>query len=109
MPYDGTGLSETTKVLLEARRLVEEGWCQGAYEDATGRVCLQRALYLGLLASDSRLTPGMTAFDRVVKLLPLPSPGRPRQIQDWNDAPGRTQTEVLELLDLAIADSESTR
>lgn len=110
MPYDGeSDLDGTTKVLLEARRLVEEGWCQGAYEDEAGRVCLQLALYLGQGASESQVTVGMSASDRVVKLIGPFYASATHPIQGWNDAPERTQAEVLELLDRAIADSESTR
>lgn len=105
MPYDGTGLDEATKVLLEARHLIEEGWCQGAYEDAAGNVCLRRALWCGSFATAS-WDDIDAAFERVVERLPPIYARTTRPIQDWNDVRGRTQAEVLALLDRAIAGGE---
>src|SRR4051812_16046026 len=102
MPYDGTGLDKATKVLIEARRLVEEGWCQGAYEDAAGRVCLHRATVLGCFVVT--FWDWKAAYSRVRALIPPTYEGVFLDpVQAWNDAYGRTQAEVLALLDRAIA------
>lgn len=109
MPYDGSGLDETTKVLLEARRLVEKGWCQGVYADPAGRVCLHRALALGSLAAAgiSVSVEWERAFIRVIALIPPCGARANDRVQWWNDDPQRTQAEVLALLDRAIAGGDA--
>lgn len=70
--------------LRHARRLVENGWRQEGYGGpAQGRYCLVGAI--------SRATTACS-----VPPFQLPA------LETWNDAPGRTQADVLALLDKAI-------
>lgn len=70
--------------------LITDGWCQGRAADLTGR-CIENALYLTGL----RHGVGEAGLDALVAALDLRL-GMPARI--WNDAPGRTQGEVVALL-----------
>lgn len=97
----------TVEVLKKARALLEKGWCQGHYAigesgrevDAMSKsarcFCIDGALirangtdseYIAT-AAIVRAALGKAAFSPI----------------GWNDAPGRTQSEVLDLMDRAIA------
>jgi hypothetical protein len=69
--------------------LVEEGWCQGHLRDSSGRHCLVGALMDATLAHSTRRFH--RARDRVAFEVGSPV--------DWNDCPGRTKEQVLELLE----------
>ena len=93
------------EVLLRAREYIKRGWCQGAHaRDAFGNsvlitspecrfVCLEGALYLGCCDESE---PYSETKLQVQKLFDM------GHIGTWNDAPGRTQEEVLTLLDDTI-------
>jgi hypothetical protein len=72
----------TKEILIAARAKVAQGWCQGAYaKDAYGNTEEQE---------DALALLGYTGESEVI---------------DWNDAPGRTQAEVLEAFDKTIANA----
>lgn len=49
MPLDGTGLDETTKIILDALDILRrDGWCRGRLIDGEGRVCANGALVKAL-------------------------------------------------------------
>lgn len=94
------------EVLTEARELVEHGWCQGAYafseegrkvgiDDAglAAKVCLTCAVTFA-----SRRTNVSPTY--LYELMGLDD-GFYGAVR-WNDAPGRTQAEVVLLFDRAI-------
>jgi hypothetical protein len=92
--------NQIAEKLREARALIERGWCQGSSsrnnEDGTTSYCL-----LGALSTvNKRYHVYYTAKDHVEEILEVPIPV-------WNDAPGRTQAEVLDLFDRAIAKAEA--
>lgn len=92
-------MSNVVQVLKDARRLVAENWGQGnGLNDPKGCHCIYTAVYDVSGGVDSRFrSPALRTLCRSAN---LPPDG---EIWDWNDAPGRTQSEVLALFDKAIA------
>lgn len=80
----------TTQVLLEAADLIEQrGWCQNSAQGPGGSICAAQALALAA-AYDF-------AFAAQVGRKLLHTVGF-RTVPKWNDAPGRTQDEVVAAL-----------
>jgi hypothetical protein len=67
-----------------AAYIEEHGWCQRAMEDASGRVCLIEAI----TSTGGYLDGVGAAIERLIG----------PDFISWNDAPGRTQTEVVKML-----------
>ena len=102
--------------LAEARKLIAQGWTQGAFyddEDGSGCYCLAGAVGAAEAAS-VKLPKGRVKFvfysrSKSVQALSDYLGGFARGasavdlVTGWNDAPGRTQEEVLALIDRAIA------
>lgn len=102
--------------LAHARELIAGGWTQRAFAKATDgrqlhwaepaacRFCLsgamQRAAYQQAVARDPNVTEWEWQHldDLMHKRLPADARGRP----SFNDAPGRTQQDVLDVLTCAI-------
>jgi len=93
-------------VLNKAADLIEErGWAQGAYENASGGLCV-----LGAIRKAADLDPPMIiagvsldaacAFNRHI--------GADNLVGDWNDAEGRTSGEVVAIF-RAVAVIEAAR
>ena len=78
---------------MRARERVARGWCQGALFSAGGAAS---ACLLGSLIE----TVGAQCNAEVIRLEALIGGG----VVPWNDAPERTQQDVLDLLDVAIAE-----
>lgn len=109
-------MTRTVEILRGAKTVLERnGWHQGTFYDqaqhdtgvprAQCRVCLMGAVYVA--ASGSPITYGYGAAEAQGLLTEtLDRRGRWEQVYDWNDAPGRTLAEVLELLDATIEDAE---
>ncbi len=70
--------------------IIERGWCQGAYK-RNGCFCLSGAL----LEVDVKCFD--LEYDAVRKALRVDG-----YLSTWNDAPGRTKDDVLNLLDNGI-------
>lgn len=90
MPFDGT-LNEISRVLLDARALIEIGWCQNAirYGDA---VCMRGAIE----SVDAPFGAKHLALDELKAAI------GGGLISVWNDAPERSKEEVLAAFDRAI-------
>jgi len=98
----------TAEILRAARAKIEQGRCQRYYaQDALGRkimsvdpsaerFCALGAIHCVSPYGDPR-TNAKTALTKITKVA----------IADFNDAPGRTQAEVLAAFDKAIALAES--
>lgn len=89
----------------EARARIAEGWVQGQLETADGRCCAWGALEC---AYDDALEPGLIdftvledAYSKCIGTLRQRVIGG-QQIPVWNDAPERTQAEVLAAFDKMI-------
>lgn len=82
-----------------ADELITRGWCQGAYEDVDGRVCLRAAAYKAY-ASGETIMALPESVNRVLAELVNDKdsvlPGL-----SFNDAPGRTFDEVLRVAKIA--------
>lgn len=90
MPLDDSQLDEVTKLLIEGRERIEQGWCQYATRK-DGAVCMVGAIYTTV---DNTYCDAVRRLQRVIDMV---------DIVVWNDAPGRTQDEVLDAFDKAIA------
>jgi hypothetical protein len=92
------------QVLTEARKLIAQGWTQGEYKRVINGVecwCISGAM--GQASPDYK--PRDLAFAALFYALGdddlyLSSSSN---LTEWNDTPGRTQEEVLALIDRAIA------
>ncbi len=87
--------SETVTILRAARERIERGWCQNEGMDADGNVC-------ALVALGEQFTYGQDLF-RSEPMRLLREAARSLCIPEWNDAPGRTKSDVLAAYDRAIA------
>jgi hypothetical protein len=77
----------------------ERGWRQGGWQDAEGRICAVSALFLAVdpnaeLIEDESPWPAAVSkvHDEITLGLGVPS------LSEWQDAPGRTEAEVLAAL-----------
>jgi hypothetical protein len=101
-------VSAVADKLREARALTESGWTQEAFaRDAKGRVerCESDKATCFCVAGALMRTMGIVGFERGAEYV-RKAIGRYR-IDQWNDAPERTQAEVLAAFDKAIALVES--
>jgi hypothetical protein len=107
MPYDGKNWDETSLALLKAANVIRErGWAQGCYESDSGNVCILGAIRIALWNDASGLSSihvsdKNIAVKRVEDYIKQ-SPDR------WNDRKGRTEKEVIELLETVAAISGAT-
>ena len=72
--------------------LKERGWCQGEYENDKGNVCLARSISLGYNSPIGWLE----VTGRLLRKIRIQ---RFSGLCEWNDVPGRTVEEVIELLE----------
>ena len=99
MPEVPVRESDTVEVLKAARGSVEKHWCQygTCYDGNTVGVCVIIAL------GNAAQWPNGNDYDAARKYfraaVPLP---KTISVPEWNDAPGRTQAEVLAAFDRAI-------
>lgn len=81
---------DVVAVLVRAKeRIVERGWCQNTLESHDGRLCLMGALG----------EPEDLATSRAWECVECVTT---EFFELWNDAPGRTEADVLDALDRAI-------
>jgi hypothetical protein len=87
--------------------IIDKGWAQGVYQNEEGCFCMVGAVRvaMGITAYDAQEGPMEPPEIRAI-VRGLRGMGKPidwsGDIIDWNDAPGRTEREVLELFDEAI-------
>lgn len=88
-------------VLREARDLVAAGWTQGfgaRYGEHGTSWCITGAVYAACQIISADWQQRQRAFDLLSRQLNLPYWG----LVAWNDAPERTQAEVLAAIDKTI-------
>lgn len=87
-------------VLKKARELVARpgGWCQG--DVFGGDACCALGATSSVVSDDGDDGPASDAEDILRKAIGT------NRLADWNDAPGRTQAEVVAAFDKAIALAE---
>jgi len=92
------------QVLTEARKLIAQGWTQGEYKrvvDGVECYCLSGAIHQAAPYDNPRglefaaLFLSLRADDFYLS--------SSSNLTEWNDAPDRTQEDVLDLIDRAIA------
>lgn len=88
-----------SEVFDKAVALIEErGWCQGIMRDEGGELCADGALWFAAL----EFAPGAPDYDAVRmaswNLLQLRTEMQFGGLVEYNDHPGRTKDEVLEML-----------
>jgi hypothetical protein len=109
VPFDGVELSQVTEQLLIGRARIEAGWCQhhlhrarwtwhGKHHD----YCLMAAVLehpgRWAMVIEPREMAGKLLAQAIVNL----GYGN-MQLTEFNDSPGRTKAQVLEVIDVAIA------
>jgi hypothetical protein len=114
--------AETTTaaaMVSEARRLVADGWCQGAHaRDAAGLEVpswseeAQSWSLLGALLSSWHRQDSQEDEDVVAHLIDAHALGKATEVlgdvvgtaslEQWNDSPGRSQADVIEALERAL-------
>lgn len=92
-------LKSTVEYLREARDiLIEEGWTQGAYVTPRGYCAVGACSHVSPARYASPITTSI-----IMPLWEALAAEGIDYIFEWNDAPGRTKEEVIDLFDRAIA------
>lgn len=109
-------LSDTARtVLVDVKAQIAQGWCQYKLWNSEGEVCLfgaflkthanMRYVVTDLLAGAGKrwkLDPGVDeAIYELQSRLGM-------SLDAWNDMPGRTQAQVIDLIDSVLTDSRLT-
>lgn len=122
MPLNVSEWSSAIEIIERAKSVIlEEGWYQIQAAPGKGQ-CLATGLEKGWQELDKSLVDfdyARLAVNRAIdapalnnltsKADPLSTPYWGRYYMYWNDAPGRTETEVVEALDTAIAFAKAER
>jgi len=98
------GLDEVSKVsdqLAEARGYIEEGWIQHALFDPNGGACVLGAT-MGRNEAQAELRETIEEMWLLGPWISDSGGGRRVDIAAWNDHPGRTRQEVLDVFDKTI-------
>lgn len=97
-----------SEILTNARGVVSNGWCQGAYYDGNGSYCSIGALSKALQSSPQVLEGERyrEAYMYLNNHLPALGFDNGQDVVDFNDDPATTQQDVLNLFDKAIASAE---
>lgn len=85
--------------LTEARALIEQGWCQGDYYEDSD--CGTKYCAVGAIRAAAEDQSYFYCLDYLGQVLGMITASL-CNVPNWNDAPGRTQQEVLALYDRAI-------
>lgn len=110
----------TADVLRKARGYVEKGWCRNSNAlDAAGvevspecRAAVRWCMWGAMRRAADWQRTGDAPLDAAMRTLAAATGGDPRRsVSAWNDAPRRTQAQVLRVFDKAIklAEEEATR
>ncbi|GGQ66215.1 DUF6197 family protein [Kitasatospora griseola] len=95
-------IDTATHLRLLSRYLTVHGWCQGALWDAAGRRCILGAQLAVLEAGYGTPDTVMRARRQLMEHFVAQDPAI-RSVDQWNDQPGRTATQVHRALDIAAA------
>jgi hypothetical protein len=99
MPFDGLRSIELQDDLRATREFIQRGWCQDAcFAPHSGGGCLYAAV--------RDVTHGWNGNPRFNRLQDFVMTHLPPglALSAWNDTPGRTQADVLALIDECIGD-----
>lgn len=88
----------TYDFLVDARRMIARGWCQGVTKDCFGRVCALGAMWN---------TEGLPLVaQKAEKYLRAALPFTYTHVARFNDSPCTQKSDVLALYDVAIANAK---
>lgn len=91
-------MTTTREILVKARALVERGWVQGRFSRMKrGKECFCAVGAICRAAGEAQACHRLGALKAVEDEIP-----QELLLSQWNDAPGRTQAEVLAAFDKAI-------
>lgn len=91
-------MTTTREILAKARALVERGWVQGRFSRMKrGKECFCAVGAICRAAGEAQACHRLGALKAVEAEIP-----QEFLLSQWNDAPGRTQAEVLAAFDRAI-------
>ncbi|MEU8511614.1 hypothetical protein AB0C76_08515 [Kitasatospora sp. NPDC048722] len=93
-------IDTATHLHLISRYLTVHGWTQGRLFDETGRACILGAQLAVLAAGYGTQATAMDARRRLMEQFTTHDRSV-RSVDQWNDAPGRTATQVHRQLDIA--------
>jgi hypothetical protein len=120
MPFDSAPTAPETRTAEVLRTAVQilrtYGWVQHGYGDASSGFCLLGAINVAITGSRSMLTPADDGFHEAIHIarqvaatmaklglgeIKDPQPFGPSRLppHSWNDLPGRTRAEVIDLLE----------
>jgi hypothetical protein len=85
----------TQEVLLQAAAIVEQGWCQGEYTDEAGRHCAAGDIYRAAANGTSNAGVSYDNGSMATRVFMQFIGG---YVSNWNDAPERTQADVVTAL-----------
>lgn len=91
-------MTPSTLLRTAAANITDETWCQGAYEESSGRCCAVGHLDKAVLAAGKPFACE-ARWDADDALMGATG----GDIEDWNDTPGRTAADVRALF-LRVAD-----
>lgn len=105
---DSVNIMKTTKeILIEARKLIEHGWCQGSLAKTIYGESVDEqhpsARYFCTAGAIYKAEPNNTRAELIIDEIEEEFKGTWSFISKWNDSPDRTKEDVLVLFDKAIA------
>src|SRR4051812_8716791 len=101
MPFDGLRTTELLDDLRAAEEFIGRGWCQDTcYAPHVGGGCLFAAVRDVTHGWD-----GNPRYQRLHDFVLAHIPPGALSLSHWNDTPGRTQADVIALLDECKADA----
>lgn len=104
-PIDTPTHSDTAsvKVLVKARQIVARGWIQGAAQNDRGtKFCAQQAINEATHELRYAEKFGYRCQSMMMRTISVETGTSWGTIPNWNDAPGRTQQQVLTMFDKTI-------
>lgn len=108
MPFDGSRYTADAVVaaLKDARSRVDRAWCGGKARDRGDKVCLMVAIYE---ASNYDAEISHKSAELVAEVVGRRYPAAVPNIIFFNDAPGRTREQVIDVLDRAADRARSIK
>lgn len=88
-------------VLKDARKRVEQGWCQGKYQDGD-EFCASGAIRYAAFVKEVSFEVRAMAMSEFRAQIRQTTNGLYSNIPEWNDVPVRTKEQVLGMFDECV-------
>ena len=95
-------LQTAATVLMEARELIEKGWCQGSYHVSGDPDLFSPVGAICHIEGNAPIKSGAHDYFQLAITDPHPRWSMPPAVSFWNDEPSRTKEEVLAAFDRAF-------